>query len=395
MTLNIDASTMRQINKSSVINIIFRNNPISRIEIAHRSSLNKATVSYLVDELISEQMVFEIGYGVSSRAGRKPVLLEFNAKAGYCIGIQLDVSYMKTVVTDLKGEVVYASIEPLPVNDPPTKDGLTLLLVQAIQAAVNHAPASPRGIVGVGIALPGLIFLDSGMAILSNYQIRDWDIREKIGQYFDFPVFVENDGHCGALAEASRRQARDLVYVHVGFGIGGGIVLDGHLRKGVRGVAGSLGHTTISTIGLRCTCGNYGCWEQYAAEPALLRYLHDSGMATDFLTADSAFIEHAIDGAHQGIREYHDAFRNLGEYLGVGIANISASLNPEVVVIGGKITRAHQYFMDTVKSVMQMRAGWATDLGMVTHATEDAVVLGTISVVLGNTILNNPLHILA
>ncbi len=381
---------MREMNRSTVLNMIYHYDPISRSEISRKTGLNKTTISYLVDELIDSGLVVETGSESSGQPGRNPILLSINKDAGHCIGIHLEVTFLTAVITNLRGEVKFKSERDLDVADM-SGDSLTEVLAQEINLIADQAPESSLGVIGAGIALPGIIYSDTGRAELSNYGIADWNIEESVGRQLPFPVYAANDGHCGAIGESLLRHAKDLVFIYLGYGLGGGIILDGQIRKGVRGVAGSFGHTTLYPMGIQCSCGNYGCWEQYASGQALLRYLHDERVADEFQTANRDFFQHAIHTVKNHSEKYERAFKMFGRYLGIGIANIGSSLNPETIVIGGALNEAADFFLPEIISVVERSLSWANQLTNVITARQDAVPIGASALVILNTVLRSPL----
>ncbi|EPZ53146.1 MULTISPECIES: ROK family transcriptional regulator [Alicyclobacillus] len=391
MAKTVDAATMRQINKGYVTEIIYNQGPLSRMEISQVTGLNKATVSSLVDELIAEQFVQEIGLGASN-GGRKPVMLKINASAGFCIGVDVQITHMKTILADLSGGIVYQHMRPIAaIHGLLSQYELEELLVEEIQRAIQQAPPSCHGILGAGIALPGIVNYRTGSVFyLPNIEIRDWNLTDSLSKSFSFPVFVDNDGNCGAWSIYRERHQQNLVFVNVGIGIGTGIVVNGHLYRGQDGIAGEFGHTSIAAMGAVCACGNYGCWEQYASEQALLRYLREVEEIPASLELSPNLVSLAVDKAATS-PGYQRAFRTLGQYLGIGIANIVNSLNPGLVVIGGTMAQAAPLFLPEVQYVVGHRAMASNKQVCLTVANEDAIVLGAAQLPISNTLLHSPL----
>lgn len=391
MAKNVDAAMMRLINKKTVTEMIYNRGPLSRIELSQLSGLNKATVSSLVDELIREGFVNEIGYGTSN-GGRKPVMLQFHSEAGYCVGVDVQITHMKTVLTDMTGNIVYKRIRPMAVNAGRTSQkDLEDLLKSEMDNAVAQAPPSQHGVIGAGIALPGIVNFRTGCAFyLPNIEIEEWDVVGALAESFAFPIFIDNDGNCGAWSEYRYRHVNNLVFVNVGIGIGTGIVVQGQLYRGAHGIAGEFGHTSISAIGVPCACGSYGCWEQYASEQALLRYLSEEEEVPNDLELSPHFVSLAVEQA--AIRpDYRRAFNTIGQYLGIGIANIVNALNPELVVIGGTISQGADLFLPEIKSVLRHRAMASNKQIPVAFAHEDTIVVGAARLPISNIILQSPL----
>src|SRR5690606_18861442 len=161
----------------------------------------------------------------------------------------------------------------------------------------------------------------------------------------------------GALGEklyGAGQEASNLVYVSVGIGIGTGIVLNGELYKGISGFSGEIGHTTIEVNGKKCRCGNKGCWELYASEHALMQ---QAKFLSIFRGGDDREInlETLIRLADEGHTEVINLFNQVGEYLGVGTMNLILSFNPELVIIGNRLSKAQPWIVNPIKKVLNNR----------------------------------------
>lgn len=377
-------------NKKYVTEVIYDEGPISRIDISLKTGLNKATVSSLVDELLDESFVMEIGLGTST-GGRKPVMLTINPTAGYCIGINVQITHLETVLTDMAGGIVYKRILPIDTTlEGLTKDSLERVLAEEIRLAAVAAPPSAHGVIGAGIALPGIVNFRTGTAFyLPNIEIYEWDVAAALTRHFPFPVFIDNDGNCGAFSELNRLNHKQMIFINVGVGIGTGIIISGRLYRGADGIAGEFGHTSISALGLLCTCGNYGCWEQYASEQALQRYCKEEGVEEPLVLSPNFAAQVAARAQEDDASRR--AFQKIGQYLGIGIANLVNALNPEIVVIGGTIAQGASLFLDDIHTVLKQRALGVNKGAKLGVATEDAVVLGAARLCIANTILLSPL----
>ena len=180
------------------------------------------------------------------------------------------------------------------------------------------------------------------------------------------PVALDNDANCAAHAERTAgeaRGARDVVLVTLGTGIGGAVLLDGRLHRGRNGMAGEFGHMQVVPDGLACECGGRGCWEQYCSGNALVRFArsHLAGHAS----ATVGTLAQACDGdpdrltgpmvtgaAQEGDVLALQAFASVGDWLGVGLANLVAALDPELVLVGGGASAAGDLLLDPARSAM-------------------------------------------
>jgi glucokinase-like ROK family protein len=347
-----DQAFVRDLNKSTLLNLLRLHSPLSRADLAKLSGLTKATVSTLIGRLIEEQLVVETGYG-EARPGRPPLLLDLNASGGYAIGADIGVDYRLVVALDLKGRPVW---QKRVIKSEPTdvRDDLASL-AGLIEEAIGAVPSTGLGLLGIGVGVHGLVEHPRGLLVFApNLGWRDVPVADLLGPRFSVPILVDNEANAGALAEAwvgAAREARCVVYLSVGIGLGAGIIIDGELYRGTTGTAGEFGHTTVDPSGPLCGCGNRGCLEMFVSERALVSDLQPlwSGSAT--MAADQVF-----QAAHEGDPAAIAALRRVGEYLGIGVANVVNTFNPQLVVVGGPMARGGDYLLGPVQQMVAQRA---------------------------------------
>ncbi len=336
-------------NKNLVLNTIKARAPISRADIAEVTGLNKGTVSSMVAELLEDRLIFESGPGESS-GGRRPVMLLFNNKAGYSIGVDLGVNYLLCALTDLDGNIVQeksANIYGLDFQETKEK------LFSFIESLISSAPSSAYGIIGIGIGVPGIVNNREMLLLAPNLKWRNIDLKEIIENQFSIPVIVENEANAGAYGEKKFGAGKDInniIYVSVGIGIGVGLILNGELYRGHNGFSGELGHMTIDVNGEVCRCGNIGCWELYASEQALERSAQNLGIKLS--KNEHLTIESLVSLAENNNREAINLFNHIGESLGVGINNIVNIFNPQQVIIGNRIAHAKKWIIEPITKRM-------------------------------------------
>jgi glucokinase-like ROK family protein len=361
-----DQLLVKQINKMLVLNTIYKEKPISRAGIAKFTGLNKSTVSALVDELLSEGLILEIGIG-ESQGGRKPINLSINKEVGSVIGIDLGVNYILSILTNFAGDIIWEKriIIKNMMNSPQQKiDDLFNL----IQETIEHAPPTSRGIIGLGIGVPGIVNYDHGYVLSApNLMWENIKLKEIVEDRFQIPTLIDNEANAGAIGEkwfGLAKKASELLYISAGTGIGAGIVINNELYRGSRGLAGEIGHMTVDVHGIKCTCGNIGCWEEYASEKALLRYLKnnakeypDSILLSKGCSEgiESLNIFQIIDAAAKGDYLAIAGLENIGYYLGVGVANLINAFNPEFVVIGNVLPLAGDVLMNELRKEVARR----------------------------------------
>lgn len=357
-----NAGLMKSVNKNLVLNIIWRRDFTTRAEISRETGLNRATVSTLVDELVRDGLVVEIGPRKSS-IGRRPVQLELNAAHRIGIGIDIAVTEVRAAAVDLKGTVLARAVKK---NDRkrPSADLVEVagLLVEELLAQSGIAREL---VLGVGVGVPGICSRHEGIVNWSNsIGWHDFPLRDLLSRRTGFEVFVENQSYLGAYAEAwlgACRTKENVVYVSAGYGIGAGVLIRRQLYLGSQGFAGRVGHLTIAWDGPKCRCGNRGCWELYASEKATL----DRASAAirertgkelkRFFRGAAITLQGLASAAESGNEAARAILAETGMYLGVGIAGLITAFNPELVVLGNTVPDCGKWVLDPMLTEIRSR----------------------------------------
>jgi glucokinase len=243
-------------------------------------------------------------------------------------------------------------------------------LVETIVDAIGELrDALGQDVAAVGFGIPSLIDQKRGVAMTTvHLPLQDVPFRDLLAERLGVPVSVDNDATCALLAEhrhGAARGADTAALLTLGTGIGGAIVANGELVRGARGAAGEWGHMVVDVDGLRCTppCPNEGCLETVTSGSALgregLRVARDvPESALGKALASGREITGALvtELAHDGDAAARDVVALIGEYLGVGIANVVNVLDPEVVVVGGGVIAAGDLLLEPARRVVQERA---------------------------------------
>ena len=271
---------------------------------------------------------------------------------GLTIGVDIGGTKIAAGVVDESGRVLLTSRRETPAGD-------TAATEDAIAGAITDLRGSYE-VEAVGLGAAGFVDADRSIVVFApNLAWRDEPLRDAIQRRTGLPAVVENDANAAAWAEATFGAGAGeshLVVVTVGTGIGGGIILDGRLLRGRFGIGAEIGHLTMVPEGRSCGCGNHGCWEQYASGRALVRearYLARTAPETaDRLLALAEDRPGAIDGpmvtaAAQAADEAAlESFRIVGTWLGYGIADLAAILDPGMFVIAGGVARAGDLLLE-------------------------------------------------
>ncbi len=266
----------------------------------------------------------------------------------YAIGVDVGGTTVKTGLVAEDGTVRTAQSRPTPSTSAAQVAEVIATSVNALRGKADDE------VVAVGLGAAGFVDSDRGTVLFApNLAWRDEPLRDAVASRTGLPVVVENDANAMAWGEyrfGAGRGVEDLVCVTIGTGIGGGIVLNGRLVRGAYGVAAEFGHLRVIPDGRRCGCGNRGCWEQYCSGRALVREARDlalvaPGLAGRMLELADDEIEN-ITGeivTMAGLERDEaalDCFAQVGGWLGQGLAEVSALLDPARFVIGGGVVAA-------------------------------------------------------
>jgi len=236
-------------------------------------------------------------------------------------------------------------------------------LIGNIERQFANANRLGREVAAVGVGAPGVIHEQTGIVVQSP-NFPDWNnlpLKATLEGALKIPVFIENDANAAALGEQWRGAAKDIgsmIFLTLGTGVGGGIVLDGRIWHGADGMAGEIGHMTIVPQGRTCGCGNTGCLEMYASSRGIVMNFMESAAAECAAAGERSGITSAevYQAARTGDARALCAMQEMGRSLGIGIANLINIFNPEMVVIGGRVKDAWDLFIDATKAEIKKRA---------------------------------------
>jgi glucokinase len=276
------------------------------------------------------------------------------------IAVDLGGTKLLAGVVDADGVVIRRTVRPTNVSN---EDALLAEVEGAVEELVDE------GVAALGVGIPSTIDQRSGRAVSSvNIPLAGVDFRERLRERFGLPAAIENDANAAALAEhryGAGKGTRHMVMLTLGTGIGGGLILDGHLYRGAVGAAGELGHVTLDVDGPPCqgTCPGFGHLEALAsgaAADALARAAAAAHPGGDLGRAGAEGREVdarvAVELAAAGSGDAREVLERVGVYLGLGIAGFVNVFNPEVVVLGGGFARAGDLLFEPTRRVVAERA---------------------------------------
>jgi glucokinase-like ROK family protein len=275
--------------------------------------------------------------------------------------------------------------------------------ITLLRRAIQHGEQTGTRLLGVGIAIPGLVDTTSGTLIYApNLEWRNVPLRQIFAAKFDLPIFVDNDANAAALAEhymGTAQQADNYVSVVANAGIGAGIVLGGQVFHGITGYAGEVGHVTLDPDGPLCHCGNRGCWERLASQSALIERVQkaiQAGEPSSIKVASAGShglcLQAILEAARQEDAVAQNALEETGKYLGIGIANLINIFNPDLVVLCGVLSLAEEFLTPVIQRTTVQRAmpdPRAAAQFVVSRFKSDACVMGGVAMVM-HDILSRP-----
>lgn len=265
----------------------------------------------------------------------------------HAIGIDLGGTFVKYALVSQTGDILFDG--KLPIGGNATREDTLETIQNSIQQVVDEATKKGIELKGIGIGTPGLV--DNGVVLGGADNLDRWeniDLATIYSDKFNMPVFVDNDANVmgmGEVAFGAAKDCSDVIFITVGTGIGGAIVINGQLYGGYKNRGAELGHLTVQHDGIDCSCGGRGCLEAYASTSALVQqYANKTGRNVDEI--DGRYI---IQKFKDNEPEAVACLKDHTDYLGHGIAGFINTFAPQKVVIGGGISEAGQFYIDMIK----------------------------------------------
>jgi len=265
----------------------------------------------------------------------------------YAVGIDLGGTFVKFALVSENGDILFD--DKLSIGGKALRDDILETVSKAIGLVIQKAGESDLKVIGIGFGSPGIV--DGGIVHGGADNLNGWEkinISERYSQEFGLPVFVDNDANVMGLGEAVYGAAKgctDVIFLTVGTGIGGAIVMNGQLYGGFKNRGTEMGHVTIDHKGIPCNCGGRGCLEAYASTNALIgQYAKRSGTSEREINGHY-IVEKFLEGETAAV----ECMQEHTDYLGHAIAGFINTFAPQKVIIGGGISEAGQFYIDMIK----------------------------------------------
>lgn len=353
--------TSREINKQIALTLIRAHQPVSRADLARLMDTNRANVTFLINELLEENLVREGARGNEKIRGRKPTFLYLNSQSGFAIALDVRATRTFMMVTDSIGKQIGDIVSfPTEINPQNFVKALSRRVREYLSDKLEMAACE-----GIGIVIPGMLDRESGFVLNApTLGWRDVKLRAALKAEFEgTEVHLENSGKACALSQIWTTRGdgaglNDIVFVSVSDGVGVGIIINGELLRGKHNTAGEFGHVPLSIDGPPCSCGANGCWEAYISNLATLSRYFGKNLTQrqpqSLETADFT-IEDLIARARVGDGKALAALGSTARYLGLGLASIINAVDPSRIYIGGEITEAWDLIEPQVRAAIKER----------------------------------------
>jgi predicted NBD/HSP70 family sugar kinase len=328
---------IRRLNLGALLRYVHLRGPTSRTELTANLGLNRSTIGALTADLVTAGLVREELPRDHGRAGRPSLVVRPEPNA-YVFAFMIEADRVTAARVGLGGVILDRRELPRPRGELPPAE-VVAPLADAVRAMQQSIPPAARYI-GSSAAVSAMVRREDGLIRLAPHV--GW-VDEPLGETLakvlgpDRPVAIRNGADLRALAEYTRGVAvgcDNVVYLHGDAGIGGGIIAGGRPVTGHGGYGGEVGHMVVNPGGKPCSCGARGCWETEVGEVALLRAAGRDGYGRERVTA-------VVEAAARGDAVAQNAIREVGEWLGFGVANLVNVFNPEMVIFGGGLREVY------------------------------------------------------
>ena len=272
------------------------------------------------------------------------------------IGIDLGGTNIAAGIVREDGKIVVQSSVPT-LSQRPT-DEIVKDMVFLSKQLIKDAELELNDIEAVGIGCPGTINFETGEVIYSNnIKMEHYMLAKEFQKYLNLPVKIDNDANCAAMGEyiVGGNNVPIFMFITLGTGVGSGLILNGKVFRGFNGAASEAGHITLVSGGEPCTCGKRGCWETYASVTALIRQtkvameknpeslMHEIAKAEGKISGRTSF-----DAAKQGDKAAQAVVKQYAQYVADGIVSVENVLQPDIISVGGGISREGEYLLQPV-----------------------------------------------
>ncbi|MDI3516083.1 MAG: hypothetical protein PWP09_149 [Thermotogota bacterium] len=358
--MKLTKDILKDHNEKIVLRTIRQLGEASRTTISRITGLSTAAVTNITSRLLEADLIKENRHG-KSRGGRRPILLGINEKHSWAVGVKIGYLYLYFVVTDLLGTPV---LERKVALDSAAPSEVVEKIVEFVDTVAKIPEYSDRKFLGIGVAVSGSV--DSERGIVKSSYILGWrnvPIGSMLEKKIEAPVLVYNDVDSFAVTHYTIGRAKDYrncIFITVGSGVGGAMILEGKLYTG-KGGAGEVGHVTVVHDGRKCSCGSRGCLEAEISFNAMVdRIQRKTSMDPLRVHFRATTEDEAIRYIHEAMRvdqaTVTSVFDEVGTLLGIAIKNVINIFAPDYLLIGGEALAFKEFFLEKAVSVARKNA---------------------------------------
>lgn len=352
--------------------VVYKNKSLKKAIISHLDAVESSTINdlarelnisvpktaSLVNEMIEEKIIQDNGK-INSKGGRKASIYALVSDACFFIGVDVKRFHVNIGLLNFRKQLVSIR-ERIPYELANTQDSLNEL-IRIIREFIREFPQYQHKILGVGLNLSGRVNHLTGYSY-SFFHFQEEPLSSIIQQAIGIPTFLENDSRSMAYGEFMNgvvKHERNVLFINIDFGLGMGILIDGHLYYGKSGFSGEFGHIPFFNNEVICHCGKKGCLETETSGIALLHNIREkirkgssSILSQQFANPDDIRLEDIIAAAHKEDTLVIESLAEIGEKIGKALAILINIFNPELVVLGGLVSETGDFLRLPVRSAL-------------------------------------------
>lgn len=327
-----------------------RPGPFTRAELIQATGLSAPTIGTLAADLISRGLLKDLGTAPSS-GGRRPALMEFNARHGFAAAVDIGPTRTRLALADLRHERLAHRIVNTPNSVPP--QALLEEVASEVHKLIGDTGVQSDRLLALSVGAPGVVDEDTGAVVVAP-NLPGWHdvpMRAILERSFNVPVLVENDVNLAILGEHWRGAAKGhdtSAFIFVGTGIGAAVLIDGQLHRGHHFMAGEIGVMCMGPQYIDVDFGEHGCLETVAGLHALA-----SRVPQQVERDPAAWISTVAEAAEQGDQEARAAVLETSRFIGIAAANVAAVVDPSIIVLGGALFAQAPKLVEAVSAVVQ------------------------------------------
>lgn len=353
-----DSSGKNAAVKREILRLCIAHNNYSIADFSRALGISVPTITKFISELIEDNFIKDEGK-VGTSGGRRPSVYGLNPDAGYFVGVDVARHHFHIAISNFKGEVIHYIQDIEFVLEATEKSFRTMCRMVMDQVTACSIPWIK--VLGIGVSLSGRVNPEKGYS-LTYFVSDDLPLKNIFQKEFNVQVSIENDSRAmtyGEYMHLGKKADPNMIFINVSWGLGMGIIMDGHLYYGKSGYSGELGHFPVLDNEIICRCGKVGCLETGASGSALHRMIieslkknHASSMEAAFKRKGDVELDEILRAVEGGDVLAIDTIGRIGDTIGRGISGVLNIFNPGLVVIGGRLIVGRDYLLLPIKTAV-------------------------------------------